>query len=816
MSDSTVQFITQMKLRELHRQRAKLRESYQALGEQVAARRETADRLRKLYDGLRQLSFAGRPLHPDVANLQVLLYEAESGALSPDVLALWQRRLEDELAAGRLRSEFVYLFGALLEEWAREAPAGGRLAEESRRVRERLLRDALAEPEPHRPEDLLEALFADVGPALAERAQGAQERWRELLHGPVDEVELTALLNWLAGDIYQPPALRREARRFAGNDLLRKELADALTIMLAELHTWDWPAEGLATRALWTRNKWRLYLEEDLPTACLLDVVASRWVEILEELIGNQNSVTERRARLKKLRELNAPEVLLENERRMLRQAEQLAGLGLFEEGDVWDEEDSAGAPAEPESGSVIEARAKAQGDLRTFRAQLDYDGESGAGNAAVLLVGAEVRLARAAFPDRPLYVVKADLQDYYAGIPHDVLLGVLQRLGVAEADRAFIARFLAPPLQGSGPGAAKMRRGVPMTHVLSDVLAELLLRLLEKHVRQHARVRIVRLVDDICLLGFDTGAVVAGWRRVEEFCAACGLRVNPAKSGAVCLGGSLPEGLPRRRPRWGMLELDEAGCWHVHAETFAEHLAQARERVTAARSVLSRVQQYNANVKYLLGALAPGADLGDEHREAAGRALRQFHQDFFGAGNGIVAGLYATIHERFQPEASGIPEAWVHWPITAGGLGLRNPLVVAGQYAAAYRERKPPAAPAERSVGWNVHRGSEWAAYYRRLLERVEPVEPSETAVMKTLVDDFIARGADISAGRQQDLSAYWRWILYTYGPQILQRFGTFRFLITELVPLQLISRQLVRDTSLDDADRSADGAGEGDDVTA
>ena len=95
MSDSTVQFITQMKLRELHRQRAKLRESYQGLGEGVAACRETADRLRKLYDGLRQLSFAGRPLHPDVANLQVLLYEAESGALSPDVLALWQRRLED-------------------------------------------------------------------------------------------------------------------------------------------------------------------------------------------------------------------------------------------------------------------------------------------------------------------------------------------------------------------------------------------------------------------------------------------------------------------------------------------------------------------------------------------------------------------------------------------------------------------------------------------------------------------------------------------------------------------------------------------------
>ena len=44
------------------------------------------------------------------------------------------------------------------------------------------------------------------------------------------------------------------------------------------------------------------------------------------------------------------------------------------------------------------------------------------------------------------------------------------------------------------------------------------------------------------------------------------------------------------------------------------------------------------------------------------------------------------------------------------------------------------------------------------------------------------------MSGTSQHDLGAYWRWILYTYGPQIVDRFGSFRFLITELVPLQLI----------------------------
>jgi hypothetical protein len=58
----------------------------------------------------------------------------------------------------------------------------------------------------------------------------------------------------------------------------------------------------------------------------------------------------------------------------------------------------------------------------------------------------------------------------------------------------------------------------------------------------------------------------------------------------------------------------------------------------------------------------------------------------------------------------------------------------------------------------------------------------------MEALVSDFIRRGSEMSNSHQEGLSAYWRWILYLYGPQILDFLGTFRFLITELVPLQLI----------------------------
>ncbi len=207
---------------------------------------------------------------------------------------------------------------------------------------------------------------------------------------------------------------------------------------------------------------------------------------------------------------------------------------------------------------------------LRSLHVGSDYDGGYGGINRAVLLVNAEVRLARAAFPERPLYVVKADLLDYYSSIPHDVVMTMLRRLGLAVPDLAFFARFLAPPLQGEDGSPSRMRRGLPMGHALSGLLAELLMRLLDLYVQSRQPVRIVRLVDDICLLTPDAAAARAAWGYVEEFCLGCGLQVNRSKSGAVCIGGgTLPDGLPSGRPRWGMLELDDRGRWSVHKETF-------------------------------------------------------------------------------------------------------------------------------------------------------------------------------------------------------------------------------------------------------
>jgi hypothetical protein len=80
------------------------------------------------------------------------------------------------------------------------------------------------------------------------------------------------------------------------------------------------------------------------------------------------------------------------------------------------------------------------------------------------------------------------------------------------------------------------------------------------------------------------------------------------------------------------------------------------------------------------------------------------------------------------------------------------------------------------------------WQECYRRLVKEVEPTAPPKLPAMEQLVNDFINRGTEVAGRKQQTLSPYWRWVVYTYGPSLLEALGTFRFLITELVPLQLI----------------------------
>ena len=835
-------FITQVKFRELREQRDKSHAAYDQLAHELAEAHDDASRLRLLYAGLREMQFAKQPLHPDVGNLELILGQGDNSQASSGTLAFWRAELQRELSRGRLRADIVYVFGTLLEEWT---AGSGRSAESGApdAVRSELPGLALGDRDGSPHTGFLDDLFAAAGLDSPELRRELRKTVDDAPYRTSSDItyqadgtpvsDLGAMLQSIAKDVYRPAAVRAEAQRFLGSPTLLKELSDALTIMLDHLDEWDWPERGVPVDVRWVRTKWRLFTDEDLPATCLLELLGERWQYIFGQVWEEAESEPARR--LRRLIELSAPGQLGENEWRYFRQR---AGLSLTQGVDIWeDPSDPSATGSQPradaslaeqlrywgEAGSIFAIRQTQQSNLRDLSRLRDYSSDrhvdESSLDAALGFIHAEIELARAAHPDRPLYVLKVDLKDYYPTLPHDLLLSILSHFGLTERELGFMRRYLRVRMDnGGGGGQVRIARaGVPHHRRLSDLLGELVLRLMDLYVERAARVQVIRFIDDITLLAASPEEAVKAWEAVRSFCAACGLDLNMEKCGTVCVGGgALPLELPQRAPRWLLLTPDAQGHWEADAAGLEVELERARRQIAHAPSILERVRQYNATLAHLEQSLAIAAPLGEAHRESVRAAYARGQNTLFGSGTDAVATLRGMIRERFVGNGvtAELPEAWLYWPITAGGLGLRQAQLRAASYAEAFARRTPVAVPDERPGDWQ-RRNNPWARFYSSLLAAVSPVAPVPSAMMETLVKDFISRGAELSAGQQKTLSPYWRWVLYIYGPQILESFGTFRFLFSELVPLQILTSRQSADGGADDAEGGEfDGLSTADDL--
>ena len=328
--------------------------------------------------------------------------------------------------------------------------------------------------------------------------------------------------------------------------------------------------------------------------------------------------------------------------------------------------------------------------------------------------------------------------------------------------------------------------RGIATFHGLSDLLGELVMGLLERYVQGRARIQMVRLVDDICCIAASEDEIVKAWQTIQLFCINCGLELNQEKCGSVCIGGERPASLPSNLPTWLMLVLDNQGQWQVNLPAFQAYLELARSELQRKSSLLAQIEVYNVHINYLVRGLGMAVKLGEAHRRSVSAALRQFQEASWNGQNGIVELLRSSIQQRFLGDAylTTLPESWLYWPITAGGCGLLHSSILVELFV---EREEPGQIPSKRPPNWQTH-SQEWGQYYQQFLAPVSPGTPTPNQIMETLVNDFISRGAELSAGKQKSLAPYWRWILYLYGPQIREHLGTFRFLITELVPLQII----------------------------
>lgn len=789
MRPETIRFITQTKLSALARQRDALLAQYDVL--LALARDENLESLAGIYRGLKEIRVGQHLLHRDLPNIDAL---CRSHAAPDSLIAFWREQLLREVRRGQLRANIVYLFGAFLSEWESGDGATGPWQSEQQERQRQLVEDLLAPPEPVALEHF-RALLDSYREGREAAAGKIEAKVRESLEDPP---AASAYLAEIAAHSHNSGEVRGEARELLATPVLASQFFDALRIASRDPREWHWPSGGVAMRAIWTRNKWRLYPRLSLVELARLQALTGFWQEAFDDCYTDAATRLVRHARLQKLLDLRCPEVILANERRMLARCRERQMVRWCEPIDPWTNEELTADAVDKATdvgegaavGDLVVRRLGKQSELRSSRS-LAYGYGEGA-NPMVQLVHAEIQLLRSAFPDRPLHLVKLDVQDYFATVPHEALLTLLEALGMPRDGLDFTRQFLQLPLQTSDRGVAPVRRGVPMEQPYSHWLCEWLLRMLEEFIHRRARVRIIRQLDDFCLLAPEAEQVVAAYRAALEFLADLGLRVNETKCGAVTIGGPPPAGLPQEYPRWGVLEVTAEGDWQPSAAALAQYLAEARREVEGSPAVLAKTLTYNEQLKFLISSLGLAMDLGDHHRTTVNRALADFEQHFFAPGVSIFSGIRQAIDQRVNHPFGEVPNAWMLWPITAGGLGLLSSTVQIGQYAIAYEQRAqdrklPPVLPPE---NWQ-NAATEWAEFYEDCGARLEPAECSESATMKAMVGKFVQRGKAISGGKQEGLSPYWRWTLSIFGPELLEQLGTFEFLITELVPLQLIEQQ-------------------------
>lgn len=820
-------FITQMKLRELQSQRGQLLAAYNALEQDLAQTAERSQQIVLFYERLRDLTLSGHDLHPTVRQLDVLIHKVRAGLASDAMQSFWIERLQQEFATGQRRTDIMYLFGVLLEEWFAqsseddaETSAPATLYQEAIASLQQpampgdyqVLIDLFAGQQPlfptHTPITYKEMgsgpyqmTYSDEGEVLVSSNRGATNlppeqvvlpTFRAIYHR-VKEKELQAALERIRLNRYRAAEIRAQASHLLTNPLLLRELSDALSIQLLHLDDWQWPEPGVTATLRWQRSQYRLYLDEDLPTTCLLEVLGVRWQTIFNDHLsmGLSQQVNDLRRLLDRNASVGAIQTAIE---RLQRSPSPF----LRYHRNIWDQAAVAPLPDEPiarlqqllllygANAALQVQRADEQQKVCTFHASTYHDAIGAAGIAPALgLIEAELALVRARFPERPIYIAKADITQFYASLSHEIILMLLGRLGIVGRELAFFTRYLAIPID-TDTQTFTSQRGVPINHLLSDTLAEVVLRMLDMYIQEQANVQVVRIVDDITLIASTPEDLARGWAALQQGLNLLGLTLNEAKCGAVAIQGQLPDGVPTTVPRWMMVTLAADGQWHVDDEQVASFRETTVRQVQQSRSVLDAISQYNYQITYLEQAVMVDTWLGQDYRQEMFAALVRFHEALADDEHGIIHVLTERLSQRTEIATLNLPEAWFYWPITAGGLALHEPAILAGSYHTIDLRFAAEAAATNRTAEWQ-HQRNEWSQYYALLIESMPQSSPQTDPVMETLVNDFIERGKDLSQGKQESLSAYWRWVLSSYGPQLLAAFGSFRFLFSELVPLHL-----------------------------
>lgn len=638
-------------------------------------------------------------------------------------------------------------------------------------------------------------------------------------------------LQWVAKALMKADLLSAEKstilKEFMQNRDVTQEVVDVLNMRLASLDSWDWGVDGIPIEMRRQLNgKYRVFMDEDLLDGLFLQYLGSRWAVMLRKVFTKfvhsyawcpmKDDVPDG----------------YKDERKYFQssriQAEaQGHSINVLRKETYYKDYFMSQLP------EATDGEVKSYDDDSQSKSALDTK------HSLLHLLVTESLVHQSQRGE--FTAIRSDYEWFGPGLPHVTILAVMEYFGVPEMWLKFFKVFLEAPLkfvQDGLPASTQVRkRGVPISHTLSDCFGESILFCMDYAVNQCTNGGILyRLHDDFWFWGAKTTCEKA-WLGMTEFANVMGLRFNDEKTGTVLMGKAKAEKssvLPVGDIRWGFLVMDaEQGKFVIDQAQVNQHIEELDLQLSSCRTIFSWVEAWNSYFgRFFTNNFAkPAMCFGRDHIDMAICTLSRIEKTLFSRSTeetkgGVTNYLREVIAERF--DIHDLPEGFFYYPVELGGLGLLNPFV----RLLAMREniKHKPQRRLEKaylqdemlyqsakedfekhgSSNSSIRRGKngkplpfwsleEFTKYpetyssnfleaYKSLNEVPEEKSVTPTASFKMNQAGLKGEGNGPISSNWGSMTPYWRWVAESYADEMISTYGGLAAVSREFMPLGVV----------------------------
>ncbi|KAK2459511.1 hypothetical protein APHAL10511_008495 [Amanita phalloides] len=837
--NKTLQFITAVKLQELTKQRHAFQTTHvrvlndaKATGNAVA-KTELLRKAISSWPGALSNDVVNGAL--DLDNLELWIRQAKQDpGFGTANLERWADSLETHIHRTIMRFDCAKLFGNLFQEWMSSGDSAIGGADGQRKKSDEFI-DVGRKEKVEQMDRFMSFVFEEktidngalrgylstiFSSKRARKAlEDAQDNMKEFCDSFRDETiskkDVTNAIDaFLSGHGSLSDDNITALREFRQNDSVITELSSVLTMRLAAIDTWSWPAEGIPVQMRRHLNgKYRAFTDPDIIDALLLHHIGISWQVQFRKIFFDMFCS---KAWITTLSKMPEKEKRRLEEQLGAKATEGMASQRLAAFSDTF-------FLCTLSSSSQIVAGYDKSADT-SYSPNASTKGKSPVEIKQQLLhlLTTESRL-NTKLHDK-FAVVCSDFEWFGPSLPHDAILTVLEFFGVTKEWLDFFKKWLAAPLRFSNDdnseGVRVRKRGTPFNYTLSTVCGETIMFIMDFAVNQASDgLHLYRLHDDLWLFDADTIKCARAWKEMNTYADLVGLTFNKEKTGSACIGqGQSQRGLPSGDVRWGFLKFDSnKGRFAIDQADVDTHIQELRRQLSATKSVLGWVNAYNKYMAFLYRNFGghPTKSFGEEHLDDLLGTFARIQSELFKdtKHKSAVAYLQSVIEQRFS--MSDLPEGYFYFPIATGGLELKNPFIELCSISRESDEDKKPKEIFEELMEQDDESyescKNQWVQKHKFTMDPFMSYDEflsfrdiwvaawgvEYQKALQPMEREVINQTPAITASLPS--SKYWvkawfrmsveeRWLVALYGQQLMDKFGALDVVHADLIPLSMV----------------------------